>query len=369
MDRKPSSSSPFDKRDGPTFKFVNIERPGDATNERVRRQVRSHVSRLQHRQNRERQFHQAAHLKGVAAARLDAGASSSLDSSEDGRSTVVAPADVRNTITSWTRHSSTESDSTSEETAERQQISPPASGFATAQPSLLALPSSVLEKSFSRGSLAFRTISLNDPDNIIGRNVAELKLDLSSIMSFYRMIAIIQAQDFDQQYGVILPGVTSWKRFYAFVFTDPVVLTTAILLTSRHQFEVLGREASGEDGVRIANMERFLLQRINEALRDPVRGISDQMLVAVALYAAYEIKHGNGSRYHIHMSGLVQMINLRGGLREISQQDPYVERLLLWQDANTSKLANIPGYLIDLDNSLGEWSKRPKPNPRMFQLR
>jgi hypothetical protein len=366
MDRKPLSSSTLETRDGPAFKFVNYERPGDATNERVRRQVRSHVSRLQHRQNRERQFHQIAQSK---VQRLEAGASSGLGSSEDGLTTAVAPADVRNATASWNRHSTAESDTTSEEATDHQQVFIPASRPAVAQPPLVALPSSALERSFSRGSLAFRTIALNDPENIMGRNIAELKLDLSSIMSFYRMIAIIQAQDFDQQYGVVLPGVTSWKRFYAFVFTDPVMITVAILLTARHQFEVLGRDSSGENGVRIANMERFLLQSINEALRDPVRGISDQLLVAVALYAAYEIKHGNGSRYHVHMSGLVQMINLRGGLREIGQHDPYCERMLLWQDANTAKLANIPGYLHELDNGLGPLSTLPKPNPRMFQLR
>ncbi|KAM0701529.1 hypothetical protein Q7P35_009780 [Cladosporium inversicolor] len=147
-------------------------------------------------------------------------------------------------------------------------------------PSVLTSPTSVLERAFSRGSLAFRTISINDPDNVIGRNVAELGLDLSSIMSFYRTISMIQAQDFDRQYGAVIPGVISWKQFYALVFTDPVMLTTAILLTARHQFAVLGREAS-------------------------VRGISDQILVAVALYAAYEIKHSDGARYHTHMNVLI----------------------------------------------------------------
>jgi hypothetical protein len=354
------------KREKSDFKFVNIERPADAANERVRRQVRSHVSRLQHRQNRERLSHQASRSRDIEFAKEASGASNSIDSSEDGQLTVVAPAKVRNKTPSWIRHS-TESDSTPDESTEIRHISPPPIQL-DASPSVLTSPTSALEKAFSRGSLAFRTISLNDPDNIIGRNVAELRLDLSSIMSFYRMISMIQAQDFDQQYGAVIPGVTSWKRFYAFVFTDPVMLTTAILLTARHQFEVLGRDSSGEDGVRIANMERFLLQRINEALQDPIRGISDQMLIAVALYAAYEIKHGNCARYHIHMSGLVQMINLRGGLREIGQQDPYVERMLLWQDANTATLAGIQGYLHDLDSSLGQLSHRPQPNPRMFQL-
>jgi hypothetical protein len=38
------------------FSFVHIERPGATVDQRVRRQVKSHVSRLQHRQERERQF-------------------------------------------------------------------------------------------------------------------------------------------------------------------------------------------------------------------------------------------------------------------------------------------------------------------------
>ena len=44
----------------------------------------------------------------------------------------------------------------------------------------------------------------------------------------------------------------------------------------------------------------------------PIRSISDQMLVTVILYAAYEIKHGTGERYHIHMRGLLQIITCEG---------------------------------------------------------
>lgn len=361
-----------DKRDEPTFQFVNLEHPGHGTDSHVHRQVRSHVSRLQHRQNREnkrnreRQSHPVSHSRSVAAD-TESASSSSIDSSEDGRVSSTAPTNVRNRTDSWLRHS-TESDSTPDESAENKLISTCPTGLPVL-PSVLTSPTSALERAFSRGSLAFRTFSLNDPDNIVGRNVPELGLDLSSILSFYRTISMIQAQDFDQQYGAVIPGVTSWKRFYAFVLTDPVMLTTAILLTARHQFAVLGREAAGHDGMHIANMESFPLQRINEALQDPVRGISDQMLVAVALYAAYEIKHNDGTRYHIHMNGLLQMIRLRGGLREIGQQDPYVERLLLWQDANTAKLAGLQGYLYNLDTSLDQRSSRPRPNPGIFQLR
>ena len=41
-------------------------------------------------------------------------------------------------------------------------------------------------------------ISVNDLDNIVGGTVAGLRLDVSSVKSFYRNISMIQAQGFDQ---------------------------------------------------------------------------------------------------------------------------------------------------------------------------
>jgi hypothetical protein len=319
-----------DKGEDASFKFVHIERPGAAVDQRVKRQVKSHVSRLQHRQERERQF---------AIAR-----SKELDKSSE-------------TPTLTTRDSS-------ESTADPQNVD-----SQTTHEGNLEIQSAI-EKSFSSGSAAFRTIALKDTENQVGKNIAGLRLDISNVMSFYRMICVIQAQDFDAQYGEIIPGVISWEKFYAYIFTDPMLLTVAILLTIRHQFEVFGRDASSRspDGARILNIERFLLKSINEALKDPVRSISDQMLVAVILYAAYEIKHGTGERYHIHMRGLLQIINLRGGLREVGRQDPYTERLLLWQDANTAQLAGVESYLGRLDNNLGT-SSLPRSNSKIYRLR
>ena len=310
------------------FSFVHIERPGTTVDQRVRRQVKSHVSRLQHRQERERQF-----------AVKTATQSKDLDKSSG-------------TAASSTRESS-------ESTADSQTTQESNPGERSA-----------IEKSFSTGSVAFRTIALEDTENQVGKNIAGLRLDVSNVMSFYRMISIIQAQDFDAQYGEITPGVISWEKFYAYIFTDPMLLTVAILLTIRHQFEVFGRDSSSRspDGARILNIERFLLRSINEALQDPVRSVSDQMLVAVILYGAYEIKHGTGERYHIQMRGLLQIIALRGGLREIGRQDPYTERLLLWQDANTAQLAGIESYLGRLDNNLGA-SSLPRSNSKIYRLR
>lgn len=155
------------------FKFVHIERPGAAVDQRVKRQVKSHVSRLQHRQERERQF---------AISR-----SKELERSSENPALI-------------TRNSS-------ESTAESQNVSTADShnvGSQTAHEGNLEIESAI-ERSFSRGSVAFRTIALKDTENQVGKNIAGLRLDISNVMSFYRMISVIQAQDFDAQYGEITP--------------------------------------------------------------------------------------------------------------------------------------------------------------------
>jgi len=341
------------KGEDANFSFVHIERPGATVDQRVRRQVKSHVSRLQHRQERERQFA----VKRSKDLDKSSGATSSSTRDSFKSSETVA------SITRDSSDSSVDSQTVNSQNVDSQNVDPQ-----TTHEGNNLEEQSALERSFSRGSIAFRTIALKDTENQVGKNIAGLRLDISNVMSFYRMISIIQAQDFDAQCGEIMPGVISWEKFYSYIFTDPMLLTVAILLKIRHQFEVFGRDSSprSPDGARIINIERFLLRSINEALQDPVRSISDQMLVTVILYAAYEIKHGTGERYHIHMRGLLQILNLRGGLREVGRQDPYTERLLLWQDANTAQLAGVDSYLGRLDNNLGT-SSLPRSNSQIYR--
>ena len=132
-----------------------------------------------------------------------------------------------------------------------------------------------------------------------------------------------------------------WERFYEFVFTDPVLLTVALLITIRYRLECLGYRNRAKDFMQVLQLEDFLIKRVNAALKQPGRAVSDPMLVAVALCAAYEVKNGNPSAYHIHMKGLLRMIDLRGGLAKIGEEDPYLERLLIWHDVNTSRLSGM----------------------------
>jgi hypothetical protein len=195
--------------------------------------------------------------------------------------------------------------------------------------------------------MSFRIIALQDPDNVVGRSLKTLHLELPSVMRLYRNMSERQSLDFIRQYGE-----GSGFRFYPLVFTDPILLSTAILIGVRNKLDIQERRVEGKPLVGVLHIEQFLIQRINEALGDPVRGITDQMLLAVGLCAAYEIKHGNGVCFHTHMRGLVQMINLRGGLLAIGDPDPYVLRVLFWLDINTSILAGCKPYFDNMADSL-----------------
>lgn len=234
---------------------------------------------------------------------------------------------------------------------------------------------SPLEMSFSRGEPAFRTFALLDPDNIIGISTNALGFDMAEIMSFYNMIVQVEAHDFDQYHlaAARRPKIATWERFWKFVFTEPVILMIAILAVVHYKIDTLSFRSRERDLFQIWRIERLLIRSINDALCDPLRSVSDQMLIAVMLIAAYEIKHGKPECYHIHMRGLVQMVALRGGLSEIAKQDAYVERLLLFQDAKTAKLAGSEGYLKTMASSLGHRLQDPPDHmnaigPRVLKI-
>lgn len=156
-----------------------------------------------------------------------------------------------------------------------------------------------------------------------------------------------------------------WERFYKFVFRDPVLLTVALLITIRYRLECLGYRNRAKDFIQVLLLEDFLIRRVNAALQQPDRAVSDPMLVAVALCSAYEVKNGNPEAYHVHMQGLLRMIDMRGGLKAIHRDDPYLERMLIWHDVNTSEILGHEGYLAHLPNSLEE--ARPNSNLPTFK--
>lgn len=346
-----------------SFQFVNYSSLGDTPNGEARRQVRSQATRWRHSQSRARLRSTAQSLIPDSPRRIDSVVERSYRSTVPrtphprGRTTIPARSPAY--YNSYADQASTEDEyinpDTDETKAEATLFSPEACRIA----------SSGLTKSFSQGAMAFKTIALQDSANIVGLSLHDMRLELSSVMSLYRSICEMQAVDFSQQYA-IKGDASSWGRFYSFVFTDPILLSTAVLLGVRNQLDVTARCIEGQTFAGVLHIEQFLMRSISEALGDPVRGISDQMLIAVALCAAYEIKHGSGACYHVHMQGLVQMVNLRGGLVAIGSPDPYIVRLLIWIDVNTSRLAVCRPYFEGKVHGL---SAHPRANTPTFRTK
>jgi hypothetical protein len=361
-------SDPTSNTKSNTFKFVNYTSadPVNVQNGKVRKQVRSHVSKWQHSQSRARIF-DAAHSKTHV---VDSGADDVAGFYRNASNSTTPSISLGTSVGVPNTRISVEGDvhQAGSETndgyflQDTEALDTEATLFS---PEACKLVSTGLTKAFSQGVMSIRTVALQDSENIIGISLKDMQLELSSVMSLYKNICEVQAPDFARQYS-IKDDQASWGRFYTFVWTDPILLSTAVLLGVRNQLDVLGRCIDGQTFASVLHIERFLMQSINTALGDPVRGISDQMLIAVALCAAYEIKHGTGACYHVHMQGLVQMINLRGGLVFIGTPDPYIVRLLIWIDTNTSKLAGCRPYLQGMVNGL---TAHPHANTTIFRAR
>lgn len=339
------------------FKFVNYTSPHDAreTNNRIR--VRSHVTRWQHK-------HSRVYSEQPKVVDQDCGVGTGADDTKELVSDESSLDELVNVANSSKRPGHGDASSTKDHCF-RQDADEVDTETTLFTPEACRLAGGGALEAFSRGAISFRTIALQDSLNIIGTGLKDMQLELSSVMGLYKNICETQAVDFARQYN-IGGDQASWGRFYAFVYTDPILLSTAVLLGVRNQLDVLGRCIEGQAFTSVLQIERFLMRSINDALGDPVRGVSDQMLIAVALCAAYEIKHGTGACYHIHMQGLVQMIHLRGGLLAIGSPDPYIVRLLTWIDTNTSKIAGCKPYLQGMDNGL---ISHPNANTAVFRAR
>ncbi|KAK4580422.1 hypothetical protein LTR86_000625 [Recurvomyces mirabilis] len=340
------------------FQWINLTQPDEA--KQYHRRIRAHVTRLQHRQTRDRNRQNALLKPGKSSSSTPIGGTPEpclgTTASQEGfpsATTSIAAEDAVESVTPNPARQNLMDEFNEEQqgivhsnTAPLVPVSEPSEPV---EDVLWKNPASDLAKSFSRGEAAYRTFALDDADNIIGRTVTSLGLDFSSVMSLYRSLALTQARDFARQFGMQPKLNASSTRIYEMAHSDPVTLQIVVLIGVRNALETLGRHRLiGKDLMLMIEFEQHLICSINNALQDSSRGLSEQILMAVALCAAYEAKHGDNTKYDIHMTGLVRMINLRGGFRELGKHDMYITRFLVWVDLNISKIAGRKPYLQDM---------------------
>ncbi|KAK3671687.1 hypothetical protein LTR78_008420 [Recurvomyces mirabilis] len=297
------------------FQWINLTQPDEA--KQYHRRIRAHVTRLQHRQTRDRNRQNALLKPGKSSSSTPSGGTpepclgtTAFREGFPSGTTSIAAEDAVDSVTPNPARQNLMDEFNEEQqgivhsnTAPLMSVSEPSEPV---EDVLWKNSASDLAKSFTQGEAAYRTFALDDADNIIGRTVTSLGLDFSSVM-------------------------------------------IVVLIDVRNALETLGRHRLiGKDLMLMIEFEQHLICSINNALQDSSRGLSDQILMAVALCAAYEAKHGDNTRYDIHMTALARMINLRGGFRELGKHDMYITRFLVWVDLNISKIAGRIPYLQDM---------------------
>lgn len=210
------------------------------------------------------------------------------------------------------------------------------------------------------------------------RNQAKRHPADSVLQEHYQWIAAAQAPDFERQFMADRPPRYGYRTLITTIPQDPALVAVSSLNSASHILAVRSAPISQylynrSDSVSqlvthcIGRLRGLALDRINAALGDPKRACSDPLICAVLLMAAHEGLQGSRQNYDIHMKGLIQMINLRGGLSAINDSKPFLGPFIAWQDTNIATILRTPLYH---KMALGaELAPVVTPNPMAFLLR
>jgi hypothetical protein len=149
-------------------------------------------------------------------------------------------------------------------------------------------------------------------------------------------------------------------QFFPFCLTDPASLHAVMLVAASHFDRVRGSRSHAID---ILQLRGIAIRAINTALEDTSRATSDQLIAAVAKMASYEALFGERSSFNTHMTGLLRMVSLRGGLPALGL-DGLLERILLWIDSNASHITNSHIYFDKA--AFPSRAQHPRPDPQRF---
>ncbi|KAL8674042.1 MAG: hypothetical protein Q9168_001574 [Polycauliona sp. 1 TL-2023] len=162
------------------------------------------------------------------------------------------------------------------------------------------------------------------------------------------------------------PGAKGSLRslWFPMVISEQATLNVVILTAAFHYVSINGYQCKPEV---LYEMKQRAIESINRGLRNPALATSDQLIGAVAKMAAYEAGFaGDEEQFHLHMRGLVKMVELRGGLQSLGLNG-LLARMLLWIDLNAAFLLQTRVYFPHNEALPGHTVPRPtQPNPGHF---
>lgn len=150
------------------------------------------------------------------------------------------------------------------------------------------------------------------------------------------------------------------SKYFSMIMIDPASCHALLLIATSHYNNVHGTRSNT---INVLDLRGFAIRAINSALEDPARATSDQILTAVAQMAAYEAVYGDRSIFHTHMTGLLRMVSLRGGLPAVGL-DGLLVHVLLWIDANAAFITRSHVYFDQA--AFPSQIQHPRPDPMRF---
>lgn len=145
--------------------------------------------------------------------------------------------------------------------------------------------------------------------------------------------------------GITYEDGLKWERFMTqHALADPALFTVRLLFASGDLIRL---------GVLPPETALWLrdqaVRSINEALDDPVRAISDPLILAVGRIALHESMYGDRSAASlIHRPAQQRMIMMRGGMGALEFPE-LVKRLMRWADRVMALQSDTPRLLPDQD--------------------
>ena len=149
--------------------------------------------------------------------------------------------------------------------------------------------------------------------------------------------------------------------WFPMVVADQAVLDVVVLTAASH-YVMVNRTTC--DPKTLYGLKEDAINSINRSLQKPDPVVTDQLIGAVAKMAAYEAGFaGDELQYHVHMRGLMKMVELRGGLESLGLNG-LLARMLLWVDLNAAFLLKTKLYFSHVNALPGH--TMPPPNPGHF---
>lgn len=138
-----------------------------------------------------------------------------------------------------------------------------------------------------------------------------------------------------------------WERFMTqHALADPALFNVRLLFASGDliRLNVLPPDTA-------LYLRDQAVRSINEALDDPVRAISDSLILAVGRIALHESMYGDRSAANlIHRPAQYRMIMMRGGLGALDFPE-LVKRLMRWADRVMAMQSDTPTFFSHTDQS------------------